>query len=257
MQLQTQPDPQTDNAETIRREIAAYRSWRCHHDEVFRNYFLAVQCWQVELLTQRHQQFLADQRYAPVTRFFLEDMYGLDLSRLASEAERALPLASRLIPDSALHAAAIALRLNGITGQLDERIAEILFEKMAVRSITPGSYADAYRAASTRELRHQQLELLARLGHELDRHVRSGLIYNAFRLARRPAHLGGLGGLYDFLDRGFTVMRPMDSARQYICLFTDTEHRIVDNLFDGLADPFNVAPPALPPRRQSGNTTPG
>lgn len=248
-QLQPPSPPPVDNAAIVRQELAAFRALRCHHDEVFRNYFHAVQRWQVEMLAQRHQQFLADRRYSPVTRFFLEDMYALDLSPLASEAERALPLASRLMPDAALDAAAIALRLNGITGMLDQRVAEILFEQMSVRTISPGSYADAYRAASTRELRHQQLALLGQLGHELDRHVRSRLVYSAFRLSRRPAHLAGLGGLYDFLDRGFNVMRPMDSARQYITLFTETERRVVDNLFNGLADPFNVAPPALPPLR--------
>lgn len=226
-------------------EIRAYRAWRCHRDDVFRNYFQAVQHWQVELLARRHRRFLDDPRYAPVTRFFLEDMYALDLGCLADEAERALPIATRIMPRAALHAAAVALRLNSLTGQLDERVAEILFEEMAVRKITPESYAQAYRDASTRELRHQQLTLLRELGGDLDRHVRSRVIYGTFRLASRPAQLAGLGGLYGFLDRGFSVMRPMDSARQYICQFTDVEHKIVDNLFDHHPDPFNVDVPPL------------
>lgn len=233
------------NAEILDREIRAYRAWRSHRDDVFRNYFQAVQRWQVELLRERHAQFLADARYAPVTRFFLEDMYALDLKQLADEAERALPIATRIMPDAALHAAAVALQLNALTGELDERVATLLFEDMGVRKITRESYAEAYRRAATREERHRQLHLLRELGGQLDRHVRSRMIYAAFRLAGRPARMAGLAGLYDFLDRGFTVMRPMDSASNYILHFTDVELKIANNLFDGVSEPFNVVVPPL------------
>lgn len=232
-------------ADLIRREIDVYRSWRCHEDKVFNLWFMAVQRWQVEQLTQRHGQFLNDPRYGAVTRFFLDDMYGLDLHRMAEEVERALPLASRIMPDVVLRTAAVALELNSRTGLLDQRIAEIIFEEGGASAITLENYAEAYRRACSREERHLQLSLLRELGNGLDRYVRSRVIYATFRFARRPAHAAGLGALYDFLDRGFTAMKPMGSAQEYIGVFTGVEHQVVDNLFDHEADPFNVAVPAL------------
>lgn len=232
-------------AELIRQEIDIYRSWRCHEDKVFSLWFMAVQRWQVEQLTLRHGQFLNDARYAPVTRFFLDDMYGLDLHRLASEVERALPLASRIMPDVVLRTAAVALELNSLTGLLDQRVAELIFEEGGASTITLENYADAYRRASTREERHLQMALLNELGMGLDRYVRSRVIYTTFKLAHRPAHAAGLGGLYDFLGRGFAAMKPMGSACDYINVFTEAEHKVVDNLFDHRVDPFNVIVPTL------------
>lgn len=232
-------------ADLIRQEIDIYRSWRCHEDKVFSLWFMAVQRWQVEQLTLRHGQFLKDARYAPVTRFFLDDMYGLDLHRLAGEVERALPLASRILPDVVLRTAAVALELNSLTGLLDQRVAEIIFEEGGASAITLENYADAYRRASTREERHLQMALLNELGMGLDRYVRSRVIYATFKFAHRPAHAAGLGGLYDFLGRGFAAMKPMGSACEYVNLFTEAEHKVVDNLFDHKVDPFNVIVPAL------------
>lgn len=230
----------TGLGDLMRREIENYRQWRCHRDEVFRGFFQRVQRWQVEQLTQRHGHFLEDPRYAPVTRYFLEDMYGLDLHALADEVERALPLASRLLPDVVLKTAAVALELNALTGLLDERMAEIIFEEQGASEITLDNYAAAYRRASSREQRHLQMALLSELGMGLDRYVRSRVIYATFRFAHRPAHAAGLGNLYDFLGRGFVAMKPMDSARDYIACFTATEHVVIDNLFDGHPDPFRV-----------------
>ncbi|MGH8493958.1 MAG: FFLEELY motif protein [Moraxellaceae bacterium] len=232
-------------ADLIRQEIDIYRTWRCHEDKVFSIWFMALQRWQVEQLALRHAQFLKDPRYAPVTRFFLDDMYGLDLRRMADEVERALPLASHIMPDVVLRTAAVALELNSRTGLLDQRMTEIIFEEGGASTITMENYADAYRRASTREERHLQMALLNELGNGLDRYVRSRVIYATFRFARRPAHVAGLGGLYDFLDRGFSAMKPMGSAGEYINVFTGAEHNVVDNLFDQKPDPFQIFVPAL------------
>ena len=105
----------------LRYDLARYRSWRCHTDEQFKEWFNAVQKWQVERLTRTHGHLLEDDRYQAVTNFFLSDMYGgLDLSSLANEIERALPTTTRLLPDSVMRTAAVALELNAMTGELDE-----------------------------------------------------------------------------------------------------------------------------------------
>lgn len=226
-------------ADQMRFELGRFRAWRSHHDETFREKFVAIQKWQAERLTRTHSDFLEDERYAAVTRFFLTDLYGgLDLNELAREIERALPVATRLLPDSVMRTSAVALELNALTGELDEAVAAMHFETLGHAVLTEATVVEAYRACQQHDARMRQLDLLAELGKGLDRYVRSRVIYATFRIAHRPAKMAGLGGLYDFLDRGFEVMRPMGSAQDFINLFISRERAILDNIRDGKTDPF-------------------
>jgi hypothetical protein len=226
-------------ADQMRFELGRFRAWRSHSDEAFREKFVAVQKWQAGRLTRTHADFLKDERYEAVTRFFLTDLYGgLDLNELAREIERALPVATRLLPDSVMRTSAVALELNALTGELDEAVAAMLFETLGHREATEQSILEAYNACQQHEARYHQLDLLAELGKGLDRYVRSRVIYATFRIAHRPARMAGLGGLYDFLDRGFEVMRPMGSAQDFISLFISRERAIIDNIRDGKPDPY-------------------
>lgn len=226
-------------ADQMRYELGRFRAWRSHHDEDFRQEFVAIQKWQAERLTRTHADFLADARYEAVTRFFLSDLYGgLDLNELAREIERALPVATRLLPDSVMRTSAVALELNALTGELDEAVAAMLFETLGHNAITEANILEAYRACNQFEARHRQLDLLAELGGGLDRYVRSRVIYATFRIAHRPAQMAGLSSLYDFLGRGFEVMRPMGSAQDFINLFISRERTILDNIQAGKADPY-------------------
>lgn len=232
-------------ADQMRYELGRFRAWRSHSDQEFRERFVAVQKAQAERLTKTHADFLEDPRYQAVTQFFLNEMYGgLDLNELAREIERALPVATRLLPESVMRTSAVALELNALTGELDEGVATMLFETLGYKEITEANLVEAYRAAGQHEARHRQLELLAELGNGLDRYVRSRVIYATFRIAQRPARMAGLGGLYDFLGRGFEVMRPMGSAQEFINLFVSRERAIVDNIRAGKANPYDIHAPA-------------
>jgi hypothetical protein len=227
-------------ADQMRFELGRFRAWRSHGDEAFQARFVAVQKWQAERLTRTHADFLEDDRYQAVTRFFLTDLYGgLDLNELAREIERALPVATRLLPESVMRTSAVALELNALTGELDEAVAATLFETMGVGEITEKNMNAAYVACGQRDARHRQLDLLTELGRGLDRYVRSRVIYGTFRIAQRPAKMAGLGSLYDFLGRGFEVMRPMGSAQDFIDLFVARERAIIDAIHAGKPDPYN------------------
>lgn len=228
-------------ADQMRYELGRYRAWRCHGDTAFREKFEAVQKWQAQRLQRTHAAFLEDDRYKAVTQFFLTELYGgMDLNELAREVERALPIATRLLPDSVMRTSAVALELNALTGDLDEELTTMLFETMGATDITEKNLIEAYRACDNRDERLHQMELLAELGGGLDRYVRSRVIYATFKMAGRPAKMAGLSGLYDFLGRGFEVMRPMGSAQDFLAAFVGKEKAIVANLFDGKSDPFTL-----------------
>ena len=161
-------------ADQMRYELGRYRAWRCHQDPVFQERFITLQKWLAGRLSRTHADLLEDDRYRAVTQFFLSDLYGgLDLSELAREVERALPIATRLLPDSVMRTSAVALELNALTGELDEALAVSLFETLGHTEITEAGVIDAYRLCNFQEQRHHQLDLLAELGNGLDRYVRS------------------------------------------------------------------------------------
>jgi hypothetical protein len=223
----------------LRYDLARYYAWRCHHDADFKELFNTTQKWQTERLKKSHAHLLTDERYQAVTNFFLTDMYGgLDLSSLASEIERALPATLRLLPDSVMRTAATALELNALTGELDELTASMLFETMKVTEITDEAMTEAYQRAGNRAMRERQMVLARELGAGLDKYVRSRVIYATFKIASKPLHMAGLGVLYDFLDRGFAVMRPMGSAEEFLDLFIHKEESIMENLYAGRPNPF-------------------
>lgn len=227
-------------ADQMRYELGRYRAWRGHHDPEFQEKFITMQKWLAGRLSRTHADLLEDDRYRAVTQFFLSDLYGgLDLTELAREVERALPIATRLLPDSVMRTSAVALELNALTGELDEALTTMLFETMGAAEITEAAMIEAYRACDYQEQRHRQLDLLGELGGGLDRYVRSRVIYATFKIAHRPARMAGLGGLYDFLGRGFDVMRPMGSAQDFLNHFIGKERAIVDAICAGNPDPFN------------------
>jgi hypothetical protein len=180
-------------ADQMRYELGRYRAWRSHQDPVFQEQFVTMQKWLAGRLSRTHADLLEDDRYRAVTQFFLSDLYGgLDLSELAREVERALPIATRLLPDSVMRTSAVALELNALTGELDEALTAALFETLGHTEITEAGIIDAYRLCNFQEQRHRQLDLLAELGNGLDRYVRSRVIYATFKIAQRPAQMAGL-----------------------------------------------------------------
>ena len=98
--------------------------------------------------------------------------------------------------------------------------------------------AEAYQRAGNRAMRERQMVLARELGAGLDKYVRSRVIYATFKIASKPLHMAGLGVLYDFLDRGFAVMRPMGSAEEFLDLFIHKEESIMENLYAGRPNPF-------------------
>ncbi|HQV23764.1 MAG TPA: hypothetical protein PLJ88_11795 [Agitococcus sp.] len=225
----------------LRYDLARYRSWRCHSDTQFKEWFNAVQKWQVARLTRTHGHLLEDDRYKAVTNFFLSDMYGgLDLSSLANEIERALPTTTRLLPDSVMRTAAVALELNAITGELDEQVASYIFEHLKATEINEENMAEAYRHTGSREQREQQMVLARELGMGLDKYVRNRIIYATFKIASKPLHMAGLGALYDFLDRGFAAMRPMGSAQEFLDMFISQEEAIMNKLYNNEPNPYQT-----------------
>lgn len=238
MSLEEPVNAPLSSADRIRAGITRYRAWARHGDEALLACVKAVQAVQTARLRRTHEALLADERFAPITEFFLSDIYtGLDIEELAREVEKALPAATRLLPDSVLRTAVIAVEANALTGELDEIIARDLLAH-GISTPTDSDLIEAYRRCGNWSARREQAQLLRDLGLGLDRYVRSRLITATFRMVARPARMAGLGGLYDFMGKGFDVMKPMKSVAEFLDVFLGREERILANLENGRDDPL-------------------
>lgn len=226
-------------AANLRHHLVRYDALRQHADPAFRSRLQVLQAFQARRLQHTHALLIADPRYRDATSLFLEDIYGgIDLLPMAREIERALPMATRLLPDSVFATSATAVDIMALTQELDEALTALLFEQSGIRELTADNYLDGFRTLGRLDDRARQLQLVQELGYGLDRYVRSRMIHATFRMVRRPAHKYGLGTLYDFLERGFAAMRPLGSTHELFGLMAHDEKLILDRIAAGDPDPF-------------------
>jgi hypothetical protein len=202
----------------------------------------ALRAWQSERLARTHADLLRDPRYANAARFFLSDLYGpADTTGRDEEMERAIPRLAPLLPLGALQSLALAVELDALTEELDSRLLDALQQRMpGTVEIDPERYADAYRAAGTREERREQVKLVDSIGRLLDRVSHRPMIQTALELSRGPARLAGLSAVQDFLERGLEAFRGMRGAEVFLEVIRQRETAIMERLFAGVLAPFDV-----------------
>jgi hypothetical protein len=140
---------------------------------------------------------------------------------------RIVPVMARVLPDSAVQTAALAIELEALTESLDQRLAGRLIEP----TITPADYDRACRESSTRAERMHQVELVEAVGVRLDALVRKPLVGTTLKVMRKPAHVAGLGDLQDFLERGYGAFRGMRGADEFLAAFRARETALIDAIF--------------------------
>ena len=192
--------------------------------------------WQAQRLQRTYADYASQPRYAAATSFFIDDLYGAkDFSSRDQAMLRILPVMTRMLPESAVETAALAIELEALSEHLDHQLAGAL----AAGPITEASYAEAYRASTKREDRERQIELIEATGRRLDELVRKPLVGQMLKMMRRPAKLAGLADLQDFLERGYGAFRAMDGAGEFLDAVRTREEKLLSALFSRAARPFS------------------
>ena len=211
-------------------------------DTMFVERLARLRAFQRGRLLHTHRDLFADEQLREGLEFLLDDIYGgRELAPVAREIRRALPKAMRLLPERVMATSASALEAAILTQELDEALVDILGERLD-EPLEIAEYTDAYRVAGGEPARRRQLILVAALGHHIDRYVRSRAIQVTFRLVRRPAHAAGFANLYDFMDRGFRVMKPVPSVGRLLERVAARETVILDRVLTHHPSPFKDAP---------------
>ena len=195
-----------------------------------------LKAWQSKRLAASYADIAAQERYRAATSFFLDDLYGpKDFSRRDREMLRILPTMSRILPRSAVETASLAIELEALSEDLDQRLAAALPEG----PIDEAAYAKGYRESSTPQERQHQIDLIDAVGRRLDALVAKPMVSTTLKLMRQPARLAGLSDMQDFMERGFNAFASMKGADGFLALLREREEDIMGRLFSGASRPFS------------------
>lgn len=230
----------SDLLDKMRFDLKLYKALKQHQPSYgYLPELKQLQAWQADRLRMTHSSLLHEPGYHDATEFVLNDVYGgIDLYHVVVDIDRALPVVVRLFSSNVMKTASIALELNALTGRLDEELMEMHFHTLGYSTICEESYIEAYRACDHFEQREHQVRLAQSLGYLIDQYIASRVIYMGFKMAKSPAHAAGLHALYDFMGKGFEVLRPLGSAHEFLMRITQPELHVIERIKLAHESPF-------------------
>lgn len=192
---------------------------------------LRLKAWQSARLAATYADLLADPRYSPASRFFLEELYGTrDFTSRDAEVARIVPTLVAMLPARALHTLVEAVRMDALSESLDSDMVAALRRMGRERDIDGDAYARAYCLCGRSAERLEQIALVDGIGNTLDRLTRMPLLSTTLRLMKAPAAMAGLTNLHAFLQHGFEAFRHMKGAPHFLATIRDRETRLMKQL---------------------------
>ena len=194
----------------------------------------AIKRYQQRRFSGTYADLLGSPRYGPVSRFFLDELYGpRDFTQRDAQFARVIPVLVRTFPGEIVAMVNTLVELHALSETLDSSMAL----NLQGRSVDCRTYLAAWQATADAALREKQVALTLQVGVALDRLTRKPLMRNSLRLMRGPARVAGLGELQRFLEAGFDTFKSMGGAKEFLSLIETRENRLSSALFGaGVAD---------------------
>lgn len=194
---------------------------------------VALKAYQRDRFARSHADLLANARYAAAARFFLDDLYGpQDFAERDAQFARIVPALVRLFPEEVVTTVDALAELHGLSESLDSEMARAL----PGGAIDALAYRRAWQATGRPDDRVRQIDLVLRLGRQLEHYTRNRLLRHSLRLMRGPARAAGLASLQAFLERGFDTFGEMSrapgGADEFLGLIECRERALMRALFD-------------------------
>jgi hypothetical protein len=222
-----------------------YRTLEFHHNPVLAARLLTLQNWQKKRMQHTHAALFAVPEHQLMTQYFLTRLYGgADFDILAGQFERVINAEKkfeRLVPASTIQTGCEAIELAVLAIELDQQLAELMtsdFKYNQFGEIDDDFVIDLYNQANQTERRYHQLNLLDKLGFNLDKYVRSFIVQSAFKMSKGAAERHHFDPLYHFLGEGFLAMKPLKSAGVFVGVFTEHERQIIERIQVSTPNPF-------------------
>ena len=199
-----------------------------------------LQDWQRRRLAASYQPLISQPRYRAAGDFFLDELYGgLNFRERDQQMERVLPVMVRTLRKDMLLALAEAFELQALSLSLDMSMTAALVQT-SWDELNTARYGEIYRACGRRAERKKQIDLIGRLGMELNQLVHHRLVMFLIRTLRGPARAAGFGLLQTFLEQGLRAFQIMGDGSEFIETIWHNEDRIMQALFAGAQDPFKT-----------------
>ena len=199
----------------------------------------AVKDYQQRRFATTYDDLLAQPRYRPAARFFLDELYGpTDFSQRDAQFARVVPALVRLFPEDIVATVATLTTLHALSENLDSQMGEQLEGSGNSTALTTADYTAAWQATGRATDRQQQIDLMLSVGSSLDKLTRKPLVRASLLMMRGPARAAGLGELQKLLESGFEAYRSMKGAAEFLSIVRQRETDLCAQLF---------RPPANPP----------
>lgn len=197
-----------------------------------------IQAWQRQRLAKTYKHLISQERYHAAGEFFLDELYGgLHFRERDQEMERVLPVMVRMLREDMLLVLAEAFELQSLSLDFDMDMTEE-FQKSGWDDLNTARYGEIYRACGRAPEREQQIELIRRLGLELNELVHHRLVLWLIRTLRGPARAAGFGLLQSFLENGLNAFRVMGDGTEFIETISQREGEVMHRLLDADENPF-------------------
>src|SRR5512139_3832394 len=200
-----------------------------------------LRVWQSERLSRTYADLLAQPRYNPACRFFLDDIYAArDFSQRDHDLETMYDFMRRFVPDAVSRPAALTIKLHRMTELLDRKLLDVLVNQLGVTdSITVEQYAEAYRRCNNYQERVDQIDAILEICEHIDGIVRNPITGPALGIAKRPLRGAGYGEVVSFLERGYDSFKRMHGSRHFRKTLQEREMGILDRFYAHDPDPFH------------------
>ncbi len=188
----------------------------------------AVKDYQQRRFAATYDDLLANPRYRPAARFFLDELYGpADFSQRDAQFARVVPALVRLFPEDIVATVTTLTTLHALSESLDSHMAE----KIASPDVNAARYTAAWQATGRAAERQQQIDLMLSVGSSLDQLTRKPLVRASLLMMRGPARAAGLGELQTLLETGFEAFRSMKGATEFLSIVRQRETALCAALF--------------------------
>ncbi len=235
----------SDSARRLQHQLLAYHDFRLHKQQhPLAAGLTELGQWQADRLRRTHADLYHQPGYHQGLVFLLDDLYApAGMTRRDDNLDRIFPRIVKWLPDHLQDTLAGLVELNHLTQRLDLELLEQLARLEAapagagIGELASGDYCAAFRAGDTAG-REQQIALVARVGQEMDRYVRSRSLGWLLSMSRGPAEMAELADLHSFLHRGYQAFQAMDRVEPLITEVVRRERAVLARILDGHPEPF-------------------
>ncbi len=229
----------------LQQHLTHYWALPHHEDHDLNTVLNEVQAWQRIRIQRTHNDLFEQPQNQLMANYFLTQLYGgKEFKLLAVQLARILPKAKKLeglIKESVLKTGSMAIQAAVLAIELDLHLAQWL--------VTNGLPANeenvmtAYNTVDESAERRSQVKDLQEVCYLTDKYLNSFFLQKAFQLAKSTVYHLNYELLYDFVEAGFTAMKPLDSVRSFIDPFCARELMIIEQIHkdkDGKLTAFTV-----------------